>query len=508
MATSLRDRALHAARRIPGRRRLHAFSQLRVRVLAGVLLVILVALAVFDVAAVTALRGYLLGQTDGQLGAVAGLYRPVTIDLASPPAAFWQRIHGTAAPRRQVVLQGPRAQLPAPVLDQFWAACLSCLRSASVLVGGDPGLRPKLPGDLVAIARARRALTVAGGGNAPLRLTARREAGGILVVTTSLSDVNQTVGHLELILAVGSAAAAALAGLGTAWIARRGLRPVEQMAAQADGITLGDLTHRVGPHDPRTEVGRLGTALNGMLARLEAEVAEREASQELMRQFFADASHELRNPLASLRANAELYQQGALARRSEVDEAMRRIGSEARRMSGLVDSMLRLARLDQHPDREHEPVDLSALAADCAERAMISDPGRQWAADIAPGLVVTGDEELLRQAIDNLLANVRAHTPPGTPASISAAARGGCAQIEVRDAGPGVPASELPRIFDRFYRAGTPSRSGPGSGLGLAIVSAVAAAHDGRARAALAEPAGLRVTLTLPAGDPVPAAVT
>jgi two-component system OmpR family sensor kinase len=159
------------------------------------------------------------------------------------------------------------------------------------------------------------------------------------VVTTSLGAVNQTVGQLELILAIGSAAAALLAGLGTAWIARRGLRPVEQMAARADGITLGDLTQRVTPHDPRTEVGRLGNALNGMLARLQAEVREREASQELMRQFFADASHELRNPLASLRANAELYQQGALPDRSQVDEAMGRIGAEARRMSGLVDSM-------------------------------------------------------------------------------------------------------------------------------------------------------------------------
>src|SRR5262249_14326797 len=159
---------------------------------------------------------------------------------------------------------------------------------------------------------------------------------------------------------------------------------------QADRITAGDLTDRVGQPDTRTEVGRLGAALNGMLARIELSVAEREANQELTRRFFADASHELRNPLASLRANAELYQQGVLRRRPQVDEAMRRIAAEAQRMSGLVDDMLRLARLDQHPDQRHEPVDLSAVALSCAERARVADPQRAWRIDAEPGLRTTG----------------------------------------------------------------------------------------------------------------------
>ena len=130
--------------------------------------------------------------------------------------------------------------------------------------------------------------------------------------------------------------------------------------------------------DLRTEVGRLGVALNGMLGRIEASVQERDASQEATRRFFADASHELRNPLASLRANAELYQQGALPDRASVDEAMHRIALEAQRMSRLVDDMLRLARLDQHPGQEHEQVDLTALVASCAERSQLADPGRTW----------------------------------------------------------------------------------------------------------------------------------
>jgi two-component system OmpR family sensor kinase len=325
-----------------------------------------------------------------------------------------------------------------------------------------------------------------------------RADGGTLVAGTSLADLNSTVGRLQLILGVGSAAAVLLIFLGTGLVMRRGLRPVEMMAAQADRITAGDLTDRVSLHSARSEVRRLGAALNGMLARIEAGVREREASQEVTRRFFADASHELRTPLASLRANAELYQQGALRRRPQVDEAMRRIALEAQRMSGLVDDMLRLARLDQHPGQQREPVDLSALVTGCAERARTADPARTWPMCIDAGLVVLGDEELLRRAIDNLLANVQAHTPDGTVATVTAAGRGRRVVLEVSDDGPGVPADRLPRIFDRFYRAGARSHR-PGSGLGLAIVSAIATAHDGTAGAALNYPRGLRITLTLPA---------
>jgi two-component system OmpR family sensor kinase len=307
------------------------------------------------------------------------------------------------------------------------------------------------------------------------------------------------VKQLELIVAGGSAAAVVLIFLGVGLVMRRGLRPIEQMAHQADRISAGDLTERVAPTDTGTEVARLGTALNGMLGRIQTSVAEREASQELMRSFFADASHELRTPLASLCANAELYQQGALVERSQVDEAMRRITLEAQRMSRLVDDMLRLARLDQHPDQQRDLVDLTTLAGHCVDRVQVADPSRTWQSNIEPGLAVAGDEEQLRRAIDNLLANVQAHTPEGAVATITAHDDGcGRVVVEVSDDGPGVPADKLPRIFDRFYRAGTISRR-PGSGLGLAIVRQVAVAHQGAAAAALNYPNGLCVTLTLPA---------
>jgi two-component system OmpR family sensor kinase len=363
-----------------------------------------------------------------------------------------------------------------------------------------PSLRPRFT-PAAATLYSGQVVTVEGvAQNAQLRMQTVAAGGGTLVATTSLSQVNSTVARLERIVILGSVAAGLLVTLGVAWVMRRGLRPIETMAAQADLITAGNLTDRVTSQDTRSEVGRLGLALNQMLGRIEASVQEREASQELTRRFFADASHELRNPLASLRANAELYQQGALARRLDVDEAMRRIALEAQRMSGLVDDMLGLARLDQHPGRHRDRVDLSRLVAECAERARVAYPGRAWRSRITGGLAAEGDQELLRRAIDNLLANVDAHTPEGTVASVTAGRRDGQVFIEVSDTGPGVPASQLPRIFDRFYRGEAPAHH-PGSGLGLAIVTAITAAHDGTAEAALNDPHGLRITLTLPAAD-------
>jgi two-component system OmpR family sensor kinase len=500
-------------------------AQLRTRVLAGVLAVTVIALVAFDFAAVGALRRYLLGHTDAQLQTVLGLYRPMTI-TRGPSATNWyiggqqvsSNFHSKLPPgvqmpaqrplskaRVQQVLAGPRFKVPAPILAEFGVGFVGG-RGPRELVGGNPGLVPRTPPEqllhLLASNHGPRNV-ISSDRNVTLRLGAIHEPGGFLYATTSLSDVNSTVDHLELILAIASVAVGLLVAGGIGLVLRRGLRPIERMASQADKITAGDLTERVRPQDPGTEVGRLGAALNGMLTRIEVSVGEREASQELTRRFFADASHELRNPLASLRANAELYQQGALREPHQVDEAMGRIAHEAQRMSALVDDMLRLARLDQQPGQHAEPVDVSSLVTECAERAEITDPERAWHTDIAPGLSSTGDEELLRRAVDNLLANVRAHTPGDTTATLTAAQCNGSITIEVSDDGPGVPPDQLARIFDRFYRSGRGCQ--PGSGLGLAIVNAVAAAHDGTAQASLNDPHGLRITLTLPASGPASA---
>ncbi len=478
--------------------------QLRTRVMAGVLLIILTALAAFDVAAVTALRKYLFSRTDSNLHAVLSLYRPAQ----PPPFSFVTRpLHPVPAAKRLAVaahvqIVGPRLLLKPAILDQYYLGFLSGRGTLRGLLQGNPDLKPRLPVRLHAFVETNRAWTVvSSNGRAQLRVQAIRIGGGTLLAATSLASAYKTLDRVQFILIVGSAAAALLVVVGVTLVLRRGLRPIETMAAQADRITAGDLTDRVSLRDPRSEVGRLGEALNGMLGRIEAAIGEREASQELTRRFFADASHELRNPLASLRANAELYQQGVLTERAQVDEAMSRISLEAKRMSNLVDDMLRLARLDQHPGQEFDAVDLSALITCCTERACVGAPRHAMNAVIAPGLMTAGDEELLRRAVDNLLANVRVHTPDGTAATITAAEANGAVVIEVADSGPGVPPDQLPRIFDRFYRAGMQDRL-PGSGLGLAIVAAIAHAHGGTARATLNDPRGLRFTLTLPRSRP------
>jgi two-component system, OmpR family, sensor kinase len=476
-------------------------ARLRTRVLAGVMSVTLAALAAFDIAAVSQMHRYLISRADAQLRNIMNLLEPLSLPLVTK-AGTAQRAGrpalGTAvSPMGEAVARTGHVPLRDPGDYHVW---FMAGLGQTGYTGGNPALAlPDVPyREFLSLGSSHAGWT----GRTldtgiPIRMMVGKVGDGQLIVTLDLRSVSRSIAQLERILIIGSAAAALIVALGGGWLIRRGLRPIEAMAAQADRITAGDLTDRVAPADAGTEVGRLGAALNGMLARIEASVAEREASQQLTRRFFADASHELRNPLASLRANAELYQQRAIPGRPDVDETMQRISEEAQRMGQLVDDMLRLARLDQAPGQQRGQVDLTALAEDCTERAHRTSPGRSWRLEADAGLVTEGDQEMLRRALDNLLANVGTHTPDGTTATITAASHDGQVRIEVSDDGPGVPASELPRIFDRFYRAGAPPQR-RGSGLGLAIAAAIAAAHHGTVQASLNEPHGLRVTLTLP----------
>jgi two-component system, OmpR family, sensor kinase len=488
---------------VPFRRLLRARLlrvQLRLKIMAGVVALTLIALTAFDIAAVTTMRHYLYGSTDKNLQAALNFTRGQLPFLVPgyAPGGTWAGVQRRSGP--------PHVESsPAPPRSVFGGFTIVYLPShgkqvpLQVAAGGPKVFIGLSPGaaKVAATSGPHNAVVVVPGGLVQMRLQGITVKGGSLVAGTSLDQVTNTVVQIELIVIFGSIAMVLLIGLGVFAVLRRGLRPIEAMAAQADRITAGDLAERVTPHHPRSEVGRLGAALNGMLARIETSVHEREASQEQMRQFFADASHELRTPLASLRANAELYQQGALSGQDELDEVMRRITLETRRMGRLVDDMLRLARLGQHPDHGREPVNVTELLRACSERARIADPDRTWRVRVADGLETTGDEELLRRAVDNLLANVLVHTPPTVVGTLTASAEDGAIRVEVSDDGPGVAPDKLPHIFERFYRAGArPTR--PGSGLGLAIVAEIAAAHGGSAEAAPASPHGLRVRLTVP----------
>jgi ABC-type multidrug transport system ATPase subunit/signal transduction histidine kinase len=455
--------------------------KLRTRLLAGLLLVATAVIVVFDVATVIALRDWQTRRIDSILNQVTGSHQGWAGDLLA-----------------QAERRAPPV-LPDLAPNDYYLAIATPDRGV-VPVAVPPDDTPKLPADLAVLAESGRIRTVPGtDGTGSFRLRAASTADGILVAAVNLRPVDDAIHTLQVILAVATVVAMAVLAAGGLVVVRRGLRPLETMAGQADRITAGDLTRPVAQQTPDTEVGRLGLALNRMLGRIHTSVEEQRTGQERMRRFFADASHELRTPLTSLRANAELYEQGALTTRAEVDEAMRRIRISAKRMGGLVEDMLRLARLDQQPATRTERVDLTALLTDAVHDARATDPDRAWNDEIPPDLTVHGDPEPLRRAVDNLLVNIRTHTPPGTTATVTAHHRHGRVVVEVGDDGPGVPDDALPHLFDRFYRA---DHTRDGSGLGLAIVAQVAAAHGGQATASTAN--GLWVRLTLPTDNPPP----
>lgn len=300
------------------------------------------------------------------------------------------------------------------------------------------------------------------------------------VTAQSLANVDAAVGNIMRFLVLGGGVAVLAATLASWLLIRRGLRPVDRMVETATAIAGGDLSRRVPDADPRTELGRLGAALNEMLAQVEQAVQIRATSEERLRRFVADAAHELRTPLTSLRGYAELYRQGALATPDDVGRAMGRIESEGSRMARLVEDLLLLARLDQQRPLEREIVSLSDLADDAASDFHVANPDRPFTSRIEPHLRVMGDPLRMRQVIDNLLANAGMHTPATAAVELVAAREGRFVSISVRDEGPGINPQDQAHIFERFWRADPArTRSGGGSGLGLSITASLVAAQGG-----------------------------
>jgi two-component system OmpR family sensor kinase len=328
-------------------------------------------------------------------------------------------------------------------------------------------------------------------------------SGGRLLVAVPLTELRQTLARLAgIMLAVGLGVLVGL-GLLAWWIVRVGLRPLERIGHTAADIAAGDLSKRVEPADERTEVGRLGLALNAMLAQIEQAFAERTASEERLRRFLADASHELRTPLTSIRGYAELFRRGASERPDDLAKSMQRIEQEAGRMGILVEDLLLLARLDQGRPLEKRAVDLADLASDAVADARAVDTSRTIALSSNGPVIVRGDETRLRQVLANLLTNALNHTPSGTPVEVSVAQRDGTASVSVADHGPGLPPQDAGRIFERFYRADrSRARETGGVGLGLSIVAAITKAHDGDVSVEPTPGGGATFHVRLPASAP------
>jgi two-component system, OmpR family, sensor kinase len=300
-------------------------------------------------------------------------------------------------------------------------------------------------------------------------------------------------------------------------LVRNSLRPLGEVERTAKAIAAGDLSQRVPEGDERTEVGRLSTALNGMLARIESAFRAQQASEEhargsaeRMRRFVADASHELRTPLTSIRGFAELYRQGAVREPAEVSRLMQRIEAEGARMGLLVEDLLLLARLDQQRPLSIAPVDLAEVAGDAVHDAAALQPERPISLRLDDSLteipMVLGDEARLRQVVGNLVTNALTHTPPTAAVTITLAEDPSSPDVvvlQIADQGPGMAPEHADRVFERFYRADTArTRAAGGTGLGLAIVASLVAAHGGTVDLVTAAGQGAVFTVRLPRSGP------
>ncbi|MET7344309.1 HAMP domain-containing sensor histidine kinase [Streptomyces sp. NPDC005547] len=321
--------------------------------------------------------------------------------------------------------------------------------------------------------------------------------GGSVLVGIPTAEVSRALNTLILVEVCVTGAGLVAAGIAGAAMVGVALRPLRRVAATATRVSelplhSGEvaLFERVpdAEADPRTEVGQVGAALNRMLGHVGSALDARQRSETRVRQFVADASHELRTPLASIRGYAELTRRGREDPGPDTRHALGRIESEAQRMTGMVEDLLLLARLDAGRPLSYESTDLSPLVVDAVSDARAAgrtatEPPRHWRLDL-PDIPATvhADPTRIHQVLVNLLANARTHTPPGTTVTARVLAAPGhpWVTLEIQDDGPGIPSALLPHVFERFARGdASRSRHAGSTGLGLAIVQAVVTAHGG-----------------------------
>ncbi len=469
--------------------------------------ILAVGLAVAGVAIYTSVHSYLYGRLDDQLDAAqlqAYRYLTAVAIQGAPPKV--RSINNRLSPNVYVLLVGSDGR--------------EILRRPSGPVF-NPDPQPILPRRYPVQRVPRRphflghsqgpyrsevqafGLAAAGSRGIVYQAEAVRAPQGNLVVAVPVASTVATLDSLVQVEAGTSVALVLLASLAAFFIVRRSLRPLEDMTAAAGAIASGELSRRVPADDEASEVGRLGRALNGMLSQIQAAFDKQRASEGRLRQFVADASHELRTPLTSIRGYTELLRKGAFDDEEGRIRALERVESEATRMGVLVDDLLLLARLDQGRPLVRAPVSLATVAAEAVEDARAVAPERPLAFSATGEVVVMGDEQRLRQAVDNLVRNALVHTEAHTAVSVEVTTGPDVGRVVVADEGPGMAPQDAARAFDRFFRA-DPSRTGTGTGLGLSIVQAVAQALGGRATVVSAKGRGSTFVLEVPLAPEAP----
>jgi two-component system OmpR family sensor kinase len=516
---------------------------LRAKLITGLLALVIAAVAAISISSVWVLRSYLTAQDDSQLKSVYSLINSQGFNSPPTPGELYQ-VHGIL-----VAVEEPGTPL-----------------SASQPQGGLPGYGgnravsslPSVPtSQLWAITNKGKLVTVAAQSGSdtwrvittpisyllPTATGSTEQVTGTLIVGADLGNIYATIGDLAETALIIAAIIVCILALGIVMVVRASLRPLVEIEETAGEIATGHLNRRVPERDPRTEIGSLGRSLNTMLSQIETAFHAQEASEaaahqseERMRRFIADASHELRTPVTSIRGFAEYYRQrGGLVRHwdrdaqpgatgsaagaapgeagltpPDLDRIMVRVEKEAARMGLLVEDLLLLARLDKQRPLARQPVDLLSLAADAVHDARLLAPARAIDLSVQPGaaFLVIGDEPRLRQVIGNLMNNALTHTPDGISIELSISSGALDPQVgdytpavilDVTDQGPGMTQEQARRVFERFYRADQArTRSTGGSGLGLAIVRALVVAQGGVASVRTAEGQGATFRIALP----------
>ncbi|MGO4689828.1 sensor histidine kinase [Glaciibacter sp. 2TAF33] len=475
-------------------------------VLAVVGLLALVSI-VIGMVSVAILRASLLDELDQQLSAAADRSRSA-LEGGPRPGAL-----GLTTPSAETILNGP-AQPP---------GTLALVYDGTTVTAGYTTQH----GEIRQLTSAQASILAEHASpNGPVTIEMGSDLGSYRVVATStrtgtayliglpLATVDSTAAQLGLIIGVVSLAGVILVAALAAWIVRLALRPLQRVtdtAARVSELPLDrgevSLVDRVPEQDtdPRTEVGRVGSALNRMLDHVDIALETRQASERKVRQFVSDASHELRTPLASIRGYSELTRRSGHDLPPDTVHALSRIESESVRMTGLVEDLLLLARLDEGRELSAEAVDLAPLIIDTVSDAHAAGPDHVWHLELPEEPVqIVGDAARLHQVFANLLTNARVHTPAGTRVTVALASEPGAgdpglARITVTDDGPGIPDELQTTLFERFARGDSSRFRGAGSstGLGLAIARAVVTAHHGSIDVE-SRPGYTRFTVTLP----------
>jgi two-component system OmpR family sensor kinase len=476
---------------------------LRRRITFGILILTATGYVISGVIAQQALKGYLLHQVDSQLVALSGGTLPRVAAFGIADSDDFEENRDERRKNRPLIVATPLQRIPT-------STSISLLDSNGTVLaelGGDLNSSPianylgglsmqdvaDLNGEAFTVKGTRddfRAIAVV-----------LPNGAGSVVAAQSLGDLNRTVDRLGLLFLLIGLLLLTLITVATRLVIRIGMRPLKDVEATAGEIAGGNLSVRMPDANPDTEVGRLVTALNSMLSRIEGSFAARVESEDRLRRFVADASHELRTPITAIRGFSELYRQGAVQGEQPTKDLVARIEGESVRMSTLVENLLLLARLDEERQMEMKPINLVDIVDAAVSSARVSNPHHKIELEKpSHEIFILGDAPRVHQVIANLLANAGVHTPMGSQVALTISQEALGVAIAVSDNGPGLSPEAQNKIFQRFYRA-DPSRArvdGEGSGLGLSIVDAVMRAHGGSVSVQSEPGNGAKFTLFFP----------